>query len=93
MFGYGWSRARLLRKAHIFTPQHAIPTTGLILFVLLSFLNLGVFLITLELYIVALLGLTYRTKPKSFESIFKTIFTFITMHLSWALGYLKGLIL
>lgn len=92
MFGYGWGRSRLLRKAHIFTPQHALPTAGAILLLFLLFLNLKYFEFAFGTYIIAIIVLTLHTKPSSFKSFFQTILTFITMHISWAVGYLKGLI-
>jgi len=92
MFGYGWSRSRLFRKSHIFTPQHSIPTIGSILLISLLCLNLELFVIVSGLYFSTLTYLTYRTKPSSPKSFFSTIFTFIIMHTSWAFGYLKGLI-
>ncbi len=92
MFSYGWGRAQLLRKAHIFTPQHALPTAGLLTLAILLFLNPEAFLVGLGVYGLLLIGVTHKIHPLSPKSFTQTYFTFILMHLSWALGYLKGLI-
>jgi len=90
MFGYGWSRSRLLRKKHIFTLKHALPT--------IYFLSLPLFvlnkdlLFTVGVYIAFLSFLTLYVGARSIEGFFKIILTFIVMHISWGLGYLKGLI-
>ena len=92
MFSYGWGRAQLLRKTHIFTPQHAIPTAGLLTLAILLILNPEAFLVGLGVYGLLLIGVTHKIHPLSPKSFTQTYFTFILMHLSWALGYLKGLI-
>src|SRR5208282_294827 len=50
MFGYGWSRSRLFRVRHIFTPQHALPTAGLITLLFLLILNPVTFLTGIAVY-------------------------------------------
>lgn len=89
MFGYGWSRSRLLRKKHIFTLQHALPTIGLLT---ILFLNFEVLTFTIGTYISMLMFFTLYIRARNLKTFFQTVITFIVMHLSWALGYLKGLI-
>lgn len=91
MFGYGWSRSRLLRKKHIITFQHALPTIGLFVLPLL-FLNFEVLSFTIGTYISALMFLTLYIGAQNLKIFFQTVFTFIVMHFSWAVGYLKGLV-
>lgn len=38
MFGYGWSRGRLLKIRHIFTPTHMVPSLALITLTILAIL-------------------------------------------------------
>ena len=93
MFSYGWGRAQLLRKVHIFTPQHALPTAGLLTLLILLFLNPIFFLDGVAIYILILTGITaFKLKTHSLKSLLQIIFTFMLMHTSWAIGYLKGLI-
>ena len=92
MFGYGWSRSRLFRIKHIFTIQHAIPTVGLLIMTTLLFTTFPILFGLIIVYLLFLGFLTFKTKSSNFKLYVQTYFIFLTMHLSWALGYLKGLI-
>lgn len=91
MFGYGWSRSRLLRKKHIFTLQHALPTIGLFVLPLL-FLNFEVLTFIIGAYISTLMFHAIYIGAQNLRSFIQTVLTFMVMHVSWALGYLEGLI-
>jgi cellulose synthase/poly-beta-1,6-N-acetylglucosamine synthase-like glycosyltransferase len=92
MFGYGWSRSRLFRVKHIFTLKHAIPTIGLIALLLLC-LNYMLLLFVLGAYIAGLSFLAFHIKSSNIADFFKTLIVLVIMYVSWALGYLRGLIL
>lgn len=91
MFGYSWSRSRLLKTKHIFTLKHALPSIGLFIFMFLL-TNINVFLLMLGMYTAGICLLTLHVGTKNINSFFKTVLTFMAMHVSWALGYIKGLI-
>lgn len=91
MFGYGWSRSRLFREKHIFTPIHSLPAIGLLTLPFLL-LNLKIFEFVLGTYISVLIFLSLYVGASNLKTFIQTILTFMTMHLSWAFGYLKGLI-
>ena len=88
MFGYGWSRSRLMRTCHVFTFKHSFPSLALLSFLPLLLFPPALFFI-LILYLIFLSILSIYVNPKR---PFNTLLTFIIMYLSWSLGYLKGLI-
>lgn len=109
MYNYGWSRARLLKTRHIFTPLHIIPTVGWMLLVILLFLyppstfafphsvfttGLALFEKSLESYffLVSIWSFVLVAKVFTPKLWLQTIGAFIIHHISWALGYLVGLI-
>ena len=109
MFGYGWSRGRLLKVRHIFTPTHMVPSLALISLVILgilyppttfSFLTSvfrspqSWFEKTIEAYLffIGLLSFTLISKEFTPKLWFQVFGAFIIQHLSWAVGYLYGLL-
>jgi len=108
MFGYGWSRARLLKKTHIFTPFHALPSLALLFLIALGILYPPTtfsfatsFLVVpqswfekaieMYLFLIGLFSFVLISKEFTFKLWLQTIGAFIIQHLSWAIGYLKGL--
>jgi len=92
MFGYGWSRARLFKVRKILTLKHAIPSTGLILIPLTFFFSNYLSGLFTGAYLAGLCYLSLNVGVSNLKEFFKTFLTFILMHISWALGYIKGLI-
>jgi len=94
MRGYGWSRGRLLRTKHIFTPLHMLPSLallGLLILPLVSLdatilLTMGVLLFIPLFVLLVDTGATSNTK----ETLLILV-VFATQQLSWAVGYIIGL--
>jgi len=91
IFGYGWSRSHLLRKKRIFTLLHALPTLALLGFSLSFFLHFELYLIAVYLFTTTMLSIVLLGDELNFKTLFMTIIAFAIFHLSWAIGYLKGL--
>ncbi len=86
MYGYGWSRGRLAKVRKIFTPIHAMPSLVLIGFVILS-----LFPTHWPHFLFAIYGLTLTFYSISIREAF-AVPVFVLQHLSWATGYLAGLL-
>ncbi len=84
MRGYGWSRSRLLVKKSIFTPKHAMPSLLAILFLMIFAWQpfWGSLFI-----LVAFNGLLLS---ELFE--FKDPIVILVFFVSWAIGYVEGLL-
>ncbi len=111
MWGYGWSRGRLLKIKHIFTPLHMFPSLGLLGFIIFTILFpplefpfpksiVQTSILhsfpekSLELYLFITGLWSYVLCVKEFSLVFwlKINLAFYIQHLSWALGYIKGLV-
>lgn len=109
IFGYAWSRGHLLRKKHIFTPIHAVPSVTLVLWLLSLFLFgdlvfillfgfywFAVGMLSLKLIIDEQIILMIAGKNPSIKQRMKNwsyiTGEFIMFHLTWAIGYVKGLV-
>ena len=86
MYGYGWSRARLAKVRRIFTPIHAMPSLALI-----SFMILSLFPTHWPHFLFAIYGLTLTLYSISIREAF-AVPVFMLQHMSWATGYLAGLL-
>jgi len=95
MYGYGWSRGRLLRVKHIFTPLHILPSLALLGLLILPLVSLlaTLFLILGALIFVLLFLLVVDTGAKgSTRETLLILVVFATQQLSWAVGYVVGLV-
>lgn len=84
MYGYGWSRGRLLTKKSVFTPKHALPSLLVVIFLMLLAWQP---LITSFLILVMMTGVFISDLVE-----FKEPIVFTTFLLSWAIGYVVGLL-
>jgi cellulose synthase/poly-beta-1,6-N-acetylglucosamine synthase-like glycosyltransferase len=92
MFGYGWSRSRLLKVTHIFTPKHSFPSLFLISLPFIFLLgNVPLILFFLGLPVAGFILLTTMAEPITKTDFLKTFSLFFVMYSAWSLGYLKGL--
>lgn len=87
MKGYGWSRGRLLRVKHIFTPLHMLPSLTLIVLLLLPFVSLMT-----TLFLMLGLGLFIPTFFLLVENGEYILIIFTIMQISWAIGYIDGVL-
>ncbi len=89
MYGYAWSRGRLLRVKHIFTPLHMLPT-------LLLLIMIGTVLLCPVEVVALILMLIFTTIFLLFirnsDYLLFCGIVFITQQLSWAVGYIVGLV-
>lgn len=95
MYGYGWSRGRLLRVKHIFTPIHMLPSLALLGILILPFVSLGatILLASGVLLFIPLFMLLVDTGAKGDTwGTLLILIVFTTQQLSWALGYIVGLV-
>lgn len=110
MYGYAWSRARLLKVKKIFSPLHALPSLTLLLLIILGLLFpplqitffqslltltfLPVFekIVEIYLFLVVLWSFVLISQNFTVKLWFQTITAFIIQHLSWSVGYIKGLL-
>jgi len=95
MRGYGWSRGRLLRVKHIFTPLHILPSLALLGLLILPLVSLlaTLFLILGALIFVLLFLLVVDTGAKNAtRETLLILVVFATQQLSWAVGYVVGLL-
>lgn len=89
MYGYAWSRGRLLRVKHIFTLLHAFPSVCLLLFILSVVLYpVGVITLVSTMLILVLVPLFAMRRRK----YLLTGIVFVAQQLSWAIGYVRGLV-
>lgn len=95
MFGYGWSRGRLLRVKHIFTPLHMLPSLALLGLLILPFISLEatILLVMGALLFIPLFMLLVDTGAVSNTwSTLLILIVFAVQQLSWAIGYVRGLV-
>lgn len=93
MYGYGWSRGRLLRVKHIFTPLHILPSLTLLGLLILPFVSLEatILLAMGVLLFIPLFMLLVDTGARSNTwATFLILIVFATQQLSWAIGYAVG---
>lgn len=90
MQGYGWSWGRLLKVKHIFKLSRALPLLALI-FVIIA---VGLIIFSpINAIFWFLVGLTITVIFLSFPLTRRFILVFLTMQLSLAIGYFRGLFL
>ncbi len=95
MYGYGWSRGRLLRVKHIFTPLHMLPSLALLSLLILPLVSLlaTLFLVMGVLIFVLLFLLVVDTGAKNAtRETLLILIVFAIQQLSWAVGYAVGLV-
>ena len=110
MFWYGWSRGRLLKKKHIFTPLHMLPSLALLGLIVLGILfppleftfSKSLFdlyyppwfekVVEVYLFFVSLWSFVLIAKVFTLKLWLQTIGAFIIRDVSWAVGWLKGLL-
>jgi len=88
MFGYGWSRSRLLKVTKNFTFIHAMPS----LIFLACFLSLESMLLMIAGYL--MYKFSVNRIGETIEKLPQFAVTFITLdvfYFSWTFGYIKGL--
>jgi len=94
MFGYGWSRGHLLIKKQIFTFKHLLPSLIVLglpfLFVLPWWLSIRI--VFTYLWILFMLGVKSLGVHSTPKNLTQTIGIFILFHVSYGVGYLKGVL-
>ncbi len=93
MYGYGWSRGRLLRVKHIFTPLHILPSLTLLGLLILPFVSLEatILLVMGVMLFIPLFMLFVDTGAVSNTwATLLILIVFATQQLSWAVGYAVG---
>ncbi len=94
MRGYGWSRGRLLRVKHIFTPLHMLPSLALLVLFILPLVSLDATLLFIMgvLIFIPLFMLLVDTGPTNDTwGTLLILIVFAIQQLSWAVGYITGL--
>jgi len=98
MYGYAWSRGRLLRVKHIFTPLHILPSLSLLTLLILMASNpinpvmAVLFDIRGVLHILILLLFVSVRASDNIKETLLVLIVFATQQLSWAVGYVVGLV-
>jgi cellulose synthase/poly-beta-1,6-N-acetylglucosamine synthase-like glycosyltransferase len=94
MFGYGWSWGRLLRVKHIFKLSRALPTISLLIMVLTLVLGYFYPILTLPslLFSVGSMLSLFILDWEFDNKYFILIKVFVSMQLSFAVGYIKALL-
>ncbi len=90
MYGYGWSRSRLWKVTGHFTFLHALPSILLCLVAL--WWPFGSMLVVLSVAVNKILQVTLAKTSNKMPSKLVFLGALGVMGLSWAFGYLKGLI-
>ncbi len=90
MFGYGWSRSRLWKVTGHFTWLHALPSILLCLVGL--WWPIGSILVVSSVAVNKIIQYTLAKTSEKMPETLVFLGCFVIMGLSWAFGYLKGLV-
>jgi len=90
MYHYAWARARVIRKKHIITPLHFLPSIYMLLWI---FAVLFYPLLTKWMILFSMIGLAgVIPRGCGFKRAGQFILCFAVQQVAWAIGFLHGLL-